>query len=103
MNPLLSTWKPCRLALAKYIGESVSTDLHELRLGFIPPEPCAGRCTRIGRNMDEKEYSLKTFYKITYSLYAVLGAAFVFLSLKGLLFGSSDWLLNIKEKSVQSA
>ncbi len=53
--------------------------------------------------MDEKEYSLKTFYKITYSLYAILGAAFVFLSLKGLLFGSSDWLLNIKEKSVQSA
>jgi hypothetical protein len=39
MNPLLNTWKPCGLAFAKCTGEPVSTDFHELRPGFIPPEP----------------------------------------------------------------
>jgi len=43
----------------------------------------------------KKVYSLKSFYKITYSLYVVLAAIFVFLKFKGLLLGSSEWLLNI--------
>lgn len=43
----------------------------------------------------KKEYSLKSFYKIIYSLSAILGAMFVFLRIKGILLGSSEWLMNV--------
>jgi len=43
----------------------------------------------------KKVYSLKPFYKITYSIYAVLATAFVFLKLNGLLLGLLEWLLVI--------
>lgn len=43
----------------------------------------------------KKTYSLKPFYRITYSLSAILCAGFVFLRFNGLLFGSSEWLKNV--------
>ena len=49
----------------------------------------------IGIKDMKKAYSLKPFYKITYSIYAVLALVYVFLKFKGLVFGSSDWLSNI--------
>jgi len=40
-------------------------------------------------------YPLKPFYKITYSLSAILGVAFISLRLQGRLIGWSDWSSNI--------
>jgi hypothetical protein len=42
----------------------------------------------------KKVYFLRPFYKITYLINAALAAVFVFLRLKGLLLGWSDWQMN---------